>query len=72
MLRNLKAEMARNAITIKDIQRVIDKSEKTARAKVEDETPLFMTEAFAIRDKLFPGMSLEYLFDRASGQTSER
>ena len=66
MLRNLKAEMARNEITAKDIHKVIGKSEKTARAKIEGETPLSLPEAFAIRDQLFPGLSLEYLFERAS------
>lgn len=62
MYPNLKAEMARNGVTVKDIQKVIGKNEKTARNKMNGKTPITISEAFSIALNLFPGLTVDYLF----------
>ncbi len=59
---NLKAEMQRNGLTVKDIMNAIGCSEKTARNKINGETDFTYSEAECVRNKLFPGMRMEYLF----------
>ena len=63
-MNNLKAEMQRNGLTVKDIMQTIDCSEKTARNKVNGETDFTYPEAEKVRNCLFPGMRMEYLFHR--------
>lgn len=62
MLANLKAEMARKSVTSEDIHKVIRKTTKTVQEKVKGNVPITFPEAVAIRDELFPGLTLEYLF----------
>ena len=69
MLNNLRAEMARHEVNTHDISGVIKKSDRTVRLKVAGENAFTMPEAIAIRDTLFPGMALEYLFARDTSQT---
>lgn len=59
---NLKAEMQRNGLTVKDIMDAIGCSEKTARNKINGETEFTYPEAETVRNKLFPSLRLEYLF----------
>lgn len=59
---NLKAEMQRNGLTVRDIMRTIGCSEKTARNKINCETDFTYPEAEEVRNRLFPGMRMEYLF----------
>lgn len=51
---NLKAEMQRNGLTVKDIMNVIGCSEKTARNKINGETDFTYPEAERVRNRLFP------------------
>lgn len=62
MYRNLIAEMARRGITADDISRVIGKSVRTARDKLNGKYPFFFDEAVCIKQAFFSGMELEYLF----------
>lgn len=62
MFNNLKAEMVRNGISTEMIRAVINKTDKTTRDKINGKSDLYLSEAVKIRDELFPGMSLEYLF----------
>ena len=62
MLRNLKAEMARHGVTVDDIYPVIEKTKRTAAYKIDGKYDFTMPEAITIRNKFFPGMTLEYLF----------
>ena len=62
MYRNLIAEMARRGITTDDISRVIGKSVRTARDKLNGKYPFFFDEAVCIKQAFFSGMELEYLF----------
>ena len=59
---NLKAEMLRNGLTVKDIMQTIGCSEKTARNKINGDTDFTYREAEKVRNVLFPGMRMEYLF----------
>lgn len=63
---NLKAEMQRNGLTVKDIMSTIGCSEKTARNKVNGETDFTYPEAEKVRNDLFPGLRMEYLFHRSA------
>ena len=70
MMRNLSAEMTRFGISNADIQAVLSCSSKTVVNKLNDATEFSVGEAIKIRDTLFPGLRLEYLFARAdTGQT---
>ena len=55
---NLKAEMQRNGLTVRDIMRTIGCSEKTARNKINGETDFTYPEAEEVRNRLFPGMRM--------------
>ncbi len=63
MLNNLKAEYVRKGINPKNrIMSILNCSEKTARNKLEEKTPLTVAEAKKIRDTDFEGFTLDYLF----------
>ena len=68
MLNNLKAEMTRNEITVDMMQKVLPRTEKTIRAKINGHSGFSIEEALAIRNAFFPGMDLEYLFARKSSK----
>lgn len=70
MLRNMKAEMIRNHITTEMVMKVIGRSDKTTRSKINGKSPLHLNEAIKIRDTLFPGMDIEYLFDKGDDRTA--
>lgn len=72
LLCNLKAEMARRSISSIDISRIINKTDRSVREKISGRSQFSVPEATAIRDKFFPGFSLEYLFiqDVADSQDS--
>lgn len=64
MLRNLKAEMARQNITGQDIALFLKVREATVYDKINGRYDFKFTEALAIKRHFFPNCSLEYLFDR--------
>ena len=64
-MKNLKAEMQRNGLTVWDIVETIGCSEKTARNKINGETDFTYPEAEKVRNRLFPGLRMEYLFHPA-------
>ncbi len=64
-LRNLSAEMARFGVSNTDIQTILCCSSKTVTNKLNDSTEFSISEAIKLRDALFPGLRLEYLFARA-------
>lgn len=63
---NLRAEMARNNVTIMDIAQAICVSRDTAGKKLSRRAPIQLDEAFAIINTFFPGMDVCYLFAEAS------
>jgi hypothetical protein len=62
MYPNLRAEMARYNIKTIDIVKVLNISPKSVRNKMSGKTPFTIPEAITLRNKLFPGMSLDFLF----------
>lgn len=63
-MRNLSAEMARFGVSNADIQTILCCSSKTVTNKLNDSTEFSISEAIKLRDTLFPGLRLEYLFAR--------
>ena len=63
MFRNLEAEMTRASINSEVIAETIGKSYNTTRSKISGKKPFTLDEAAAIKKKLFPGFSLDYLFE---------
>ena len=61
-MKNLSAEMARFGVSNADIQAVLSCSSKTVTNKLNEKTEFSITEAIRIRDVLFPGLRIEYLF----------
>lgn len=59
---NIEAEMVRYGVSRADVARVIKKDYRTACNKLSGATDFTVPEAFAVRDELFPGMRVEYLF----------
>ena len=49
-------------LTVRDIMVTIGCSEKTARNKINGETDFTYPEAEKVRNNLFPGLRMEYLF----------
>lgn len=64
MYSNLKAEMARNRLVNKDIAKILNVTEKTAREKINGTRTWKIDEAFLVRDTAFPDLSVEYLFQQ--------
>lgn len=62
MYPNLKAEMARNNITIKDIAEHLGKSEAWVQNRLSKPYVLPTHEAIKIKQKFFKDVSFEYLF----------
>ena len=59
---NLKAEMARNNLKNHDSAVACDKSDVAVSKNINGIGSFSVDEARAIRDKLFPGSTIEYLF----------
>lgn len=69
MLNNLRAEMKRSGLNSMNIASAIGRSDKTVRDKISEKSQFDVYEAMSIRDKFFPGMTIEYLFARDQGQS---
>lgn len=61
-LKNLKREMAAADVTVEAIADTIKVHRNTAANKIDGVTKITFDEAVAIRDKFFPGIGLEYLY----------
>ena len=64
MFPNLLAEMKRNNITQNDITRCIGKCHSNTNFKFKGKTEFTLKEMELIRQNIFPGLSLDYLFER--------
>ena len=62
VFKNLEAEMARENVSTFDIARVIKKTERTVRNKMDGITAFSFYETLKIRNAFFPKLSTEYLF----------
>lgn len=61
-MKNLKAEMARYAVSNLDIQKLLGCSDKTVKNKLNGETAFTVSEALKIRETFFKGYRISYLF----------
>jgi DNA-binding XRE family transcriptional regulator len=64
LYKNLYAELRRRDLTQRDIASTLSVCERTISNKVNGRCPFELDEAFTIRDELFPGLQLDYLFER--------
>lgn len=62
-MRKIEREMKKFNVTLYDIQDVLRCSEKTVRNKMNGVTDFTYSEVRKIRDTLFPGMEIDYLFE---------
>jgi len=62
---NLKAEMARESVSINEIALYLGYNRATVGKKLARESPLSLADAGAIREKFFPNKTLPYLFKEA-------
>lgn len=70
-LRNLEAEMKRKGISRRDIAYTLNVSYRTAHSKFNGESEWSYTDCVKVRDKYFPDMTLEYLFQIADSDSGE-
>lgn len=69
MYQNLRTEMARHNLTSAKIAAGLGIRERNFRNRMNGSTLFTIPEAFAVRDRFFPGMSIDYLFDNAEAPT---
>ena len=62
MFPNLKAEMARHEIKVKDISKILCVSEKTIRNYLNGKTKISWLDVLKIQNSLFPDLKVSYLF----------
>lgn len=60
---NLRAEMGRQNIGIKDLAMRCGYNRDTLARKLAKKSPLNLDEAFTIQNKVFPDKDIRYLFD---------
>lgn len=63
MFPNLLAEMARNNITQEELQIATGRNRSTISDKLNGKREFTLVEIKNIKDKLFPNLSLDYLFE---------
>ena len=68
---NLKAEMARREVTLRDLAAAAGKSERSVRDKVNGKRPLTLPELESVRRCFFPDLSLDYLAGQATVDLAE-
>lgn len=62
LYKNLRAEMARNNITIKDMAEKLGFNRDTLARKLSGKSPIYLDEAFAIQIEFFPKNTIYELF----------
>lgn len=63
MYKNLEAEMARVSIKRKDIADLLNIRYASVVDKMSGKFPFKLDEALTIKNRYFPNLSIEYLFD---------
>lgn len=60
---NLEAELARSGLTRDDVATALGLHPSGVYLMLSGKRKISVTRATEIRDKLFPGMAIDYLFD---------
>lgn len=68
---NLRAEMARQRLTLKQISDTIHMNRDTLSRKLSGKSPLYLDEAFYIQKAFFPEMNVEYLFKENASKSNK-
>lgn len=68
---NLYAELSRVGLAKRDLAPIIEVSAKTLYEKLNGKAPLHWEEAKKIRNEIFPGMNIEYLFSEKESNPNE-
>lgn len=68
---NLKAEIARSNVGIKDIMEVTGKSRPGVSNNLNGRGKFSVDEAILIRNKLFPRLTIDYLFSSEAKEESD-
>ena len=71
-LSNLEAEMKRKSISRSDIADIINVSYRTIHAKFNGESEWSYADCVKVRERYFPDMPLEYLFQIDSTDTTDK
>lgn len=71
MHRNLRAEMAREGITMVDIAHYLNLRYATVNEKVNGKYRFYYDEALKIKQRFFPNKSLEYLFENEGNYSND-
>ncbi len=61
--KNLRVEMARGNIGVKDIAETCGYNRDTLARKLSKKSPINLDEAFQIQQKFFPELDIRYLFN---------
>lgn len=69
MHRNLRAEMAREGITMVHIADYLNLRYATVNEKVNGKYRFYYDEALKIKQRFFPNQSIEYLFEKDNEQS---
>lgn len=64
MLGNLIVEMKRSKVTQAEIAKCLSLSRMSVIQKINGKSDFTATEMFIIKNKFFPELSLEYLFEK--------
>ena len=62
MYRNLRAEMARNGMSQKDVSQILNISEGSFHNKLNGKTEFTLREAFALKETLCANLDIHELF----------
>ena len=68
---NLRAEMARNDISMKAIADSVGMTRNTLSNKLRRKSPITLEEAYAINQIFFPDQDIKYLFRESFIEQSE-
>ncbi|MBU3205186.1 XRE family transcriptional regulator [Clostridium algidicarnis] len=71
MFSNLRAEMAREEITIGKIAEKVGVNRDTMGRKLSGKAPLYLNEAFVINRIFFPKENIQYLFKELIADKSD-
>lgn len=59
---NLRAEMGRKNVGIRDLAKAIGVNRDTLARKLSKKSPIYLDEAFRIQQTMFPDLDIKYLF----------
>lgn len=62
IFRNLRAELARRNLCLKDVAKAVGCNRDTVGRKLSGKSPLNLDEAMMIQERLFPDQDIKYLF----------